>query len=110
MRGYPPSAGTIQTCGVPLMFEMKLTHLPSGENRGATALPTRAIRATAVATSCDLADEGAEFWLAVCARTAAPTQLTAATTQTRPNLMSTLLLFHPRIQRPNFITPREVRF
>src|SRR5579859_6924164 len=51
MRGYPPSAGTTHTCGVPLRFEMKLTHLPSGEKLGLLALPTRAMRATAAATS-----------------------------------------------------------
>jgi hypothetical protein len=33
------------------MLEMKLTHLPFGEKLGLLALPTRAIRATATATS-----------------------------------------------------------
>ncbi len=51
--GYPPSAGATHTCGDPLMLEMKLTHFPSGEKLGPTALPTRAMRATAAATSGD---------------------------------------------------------
>ncbi len=34
------------------MLEIKLTHFPSGEKLGELALPTRAIRATAAATSC----------------------------------------------------------
>src|SRR5439155_20787434 len=63
MRGYPPSAGTIHTCGEPLILEIKLTHLPSGENLGAAALPTRAMRATAAATSADLLALGVELWL-----------------------------------------------
>src|SRR5438270_1664020 len=54
MRGNPPSDGTIHACGDPLMFEMKLTHLPSGEKLGLPALPTRAMRATAAATSLAL--------------------------------------------------------
>src|SRR5437667_6685486 len=56
MRGKPPSAGMTQACGTPLMFEMKLIHLPSGENTGRPALPTRAIRATVAAISADLAE------------------------------------------------------
>src|ERR1044071_5131837 len=51
IRGYPPPAGRTKNCGDPLMFEMKPTHLPSGEKLGPTALPTRAILATAAATS-----------------------------------------------------------
>src|SRR5580765_7844374 len=81
MRGYPPSAGTIHTCGDPLMLEMKLTHLPSGENLGAAALPTRAIRATAAATSAGLED--GEFWLMLWPITAKPRQLRATTVKTR---------------------------
>ena len=42
----PPSEGTIQTCGEPLMLEIKLTHFPSGEKLGLVALSTRAMRAT----------------------------------------------------------------
>src|SRR6266481_1510584 len=62
MRGYPPSAGTIHTCGAPLMLEMKLTHFPSGEKLGELALPTRAIRATAAATSVFGLVAGAAGW------------------------------------------------
>src|SRR5262249_2138901 len=82
MRGYPPCAGTIQTCGAPLMLEIKLTHLSSGENPGATALETRAIRATAAATSCDLPVAGAGFCCAPCASAAAARQFTTATMHT----------------------------
>jgi hypothetical protein len=38
---------------------MKLTHLPSGEKLGPTALPTRAIRATATARSLFCEDDDA---------------------------------------------------
>src|SRR5260221_4475001 len=56
--GYPPSACATHTCGDPLMLEMKLTHFPSGEKLGPTALPTRAMRATAAATSLFLPEGG----------------------------------------------------
>src|ERR1041385_1592404 len=50
------------------MLEIKLTHLPSGEKLGLLALPTRAMRDTAVATSlfC-LSAAGACAFSAACA-------------------------------------------
>jgi hypothetical protein len=58
IRGKPPSTGTTHTCGIPLRFEIKLIHLPSGEKLGLVADPTRAMRATVVVRSDLLGCDG----------------------------------------------------
>src|SRR4051812_42221652 len=49
--GQPPSAATVQICGVPLMFVMNAIRLPSGENDGEPQDATFAIKATEVSSS-----------------------------------------------------------
>src|SRR5262245_31236295 len=49
--GYPPAAGIVHTCGLPLTLDTKAMVLPSGEKLGAEAAPTFAISSTRRSTS-----------------------------------------------------------
>jgi hypothetical protein len=51
IRGNPPAAGTVHTCGRPLRFETKAIAFPSGEKLGERQNPTRDMRETAVSRS-----------------------------------------------------------
>jgi hypothetical protein len=51
IRGKPPAAGTVHTCGRPLRLETKASVLPSGEKLGERENPTRDMRETAVSRS-----------------------------------------------------------
>src|SRR5215467_8525829 len=78
------------------MLEMKLTHLPSGEKRGAAALPTRAMRATAAATS--------SFALACgCAGTISAVLIKPASTM-HENFRFSMLPLHALISINKFTT------